>query len=270
MTGAETVVVKVGGGDGAVDPARLCADVAALTAGGTRVVLVHGGSDEMARLAADLGVGLRELAAPDGVTTRYTDAATLDVLTLALAGRVKPALVAGLARRGVPAVGLTGLNAGLLRARRKRAVRAVVEGRTMIVRDDLSGRIVAVNATLLTTLLGSGLVPVLSPPALDENAEPVNVNADRVAAAVAGALEAQWLVFLTAAAGVRDAAGRVLPRYRVSPAGRDPVVTGGMTIKLVAAAEARAAGVPHVAVGDGHAERPVSAIFAGGTGTVVD
>ena len=268
--GVGTVVVKIGGGDGAVDPARLGADVAALTTGGTRVVLVHGGSAEMARLAAELGVGLREMAAPDGVTTRYTDTATLDVLTLALAGRVKPALVVDLARCGVPAVGLTGLDAGLLRARRRRAVRAVVEGRTMIVRDDHSGRIVVVNTTLLTTLLGSGLVPVVSPPALDENTEPVNVNADRIAAAVAGALGAQWLVFLTAAAGVRDAAGRVLRRYRVSPGGRDPAVTGGMTIKLVAAGEARAAGVPHVAVGYGRAERPVSAILAGGSGTVID
>src|SRR5262249_47055790 len=149
-------------GGGQADPAAVCADIAELTAGGVRVVLVHGGSAEMARLAGRLGVTLRQLVAPDGVVTRYTDPATLEVLLLALAGSVKPALVAELARHSVPALGLTGLDGGLLRARRREAVRTVVDGRQIVIRDDHSGRIVSVNTSMLHTVLGAGLVPVVS------------------------------------------------------------------------------------------------------------
>lgn len=244
-------VVKTGGGM-AAEP--LAADVAALVAAGSGVVVVHGGSVEMGRLAARLGVTLRELVAPDGVVTRHTDAATLEVLTLAMAGSVKPALVVELLRHGVRAVGLTGVDAGLLRARRRGAVRAVVDGRVTVVRGDHSGRIIGVADDVLRTLLGCGLVPVLSPPALAEDGTPVNANADRVAAAVAAALGARRLVFLTAAGGVRadptDPA-TVLDRYHVREPGARPDdrIGGGMAIKLVAAAEALAAGVPAVTIG---------------------
>ncbi|WP_055534061.1 [LysW]-aminoadipate kinase [Streptomyces alboniger] len=269
----ETVVVKCGG-SGALDVDRLCEDVARLRAAGRRVVLVHGGSAEMSRLAEQLGVELRYLTAPDGVVTRYTDAATLDVLTLALAGRVKPTLLRALDRHGVRAVGLTGLDSGLLRARRKKAVRAVVEGRLTVVRDDRSGRIVGVDAALLHDLLAAGVVPVVSPPALAEDGEPVNVNADRAAAAVAAALRADSLLFLTGAPGVltdpTDPAS-ALAAYRLPQPGEPAPswVQGGMTIKLVAAREALLAGVPSVWISDGGAAHPLKAVTGEGPGTRV-
>lgn len=262
-----TLVVKFGGGEG-LDAEALCADVAGLTAAGTPVVVVHGGSAEMAGLADRLGVRLRTLTAPDGVTTRYTDAATLDVLLLALAGRVKPALLTLLARHGVRAMGLTGLDGGLLRARRKRAVRAVVDGRTVVVRDDHSGRIASVNSGLLRSLLAMGIVPVVSPPALAEDGEPVNANADRVAAAVAVALRADRLVFVTGAPGVLADPGdesSVMAECRPPVAGAG----GGMAIKLVAAQEALDGGVGEVRVCGGGRKWPVSAALRGEAGTRV-
>ncbi|MFD4555688.1 [LysW]-aminoadipate kinase [Streptomyces sp. NPDC058469] len=271
-SGVPGIVVVKCGGSGAVDVDRLCEDVAELTSAGRNVVLVHGGSAEMSRLAEQLGVRLRHLTAPDGVVTRYTDAATLDVLTLALSGRVKPSLVAALDRHDVRAVGLTGLDAGLLRARRKKAVRAVVDGRVTIIRDDRSGRITEVNTRLLLDLLATGVVPVVSPPAIAEDGEPVNTNADRAAAAIAGALRARTLVFLTGAPGVlTDPAdpASVLDTYTVPAAGR-PVpewVTGGMTVKLVAAREALLAGVPEVWIADGGAAHPLKATSGDGPGT---
>ncbi|WP_327432444.1 [LysW]-aminoadipate kinase [Streptomyces sp. NBC_01236] len=270
---SEIVVIKCGG-SGALDVARLCEDVAELNAVGQKVVLVHGGSAEMHRLAEQLGVRLRHLTAPDGVVTRYTDAATLDILTLALAGRVKPALVSALDRHDVLAVGLTGLDAGLLRARRKKAVRAVVDGRLTVVRDDRSGRIVEVNAALLLGLLSAGVVPVVSPPALAEDGEPVNTNADRAAAAIAVALRARSLVFLTGAPGVlTDPAdpASVLDTYRLPQAGEPAPawVVGGMTIKLVAAREALLAGVPQVWITDGGAAHPLKVVSGDGPGTRV-
>jgi acetylglutamate/LysW-gamma-L-alpha-aminoadipate kinase len=262
-----TLVIKWGGGTGA-DPAALCADVASLTREGTRIVLVHGGSDEMTALAGQLGVPLRMLEAPDGVITRHTDAATLDVLMLALAGRVKPGLVSGLGRHGVRALGLTGLDAGVVRGRRKRAVRTVVDGRVTVVRDDHSGRITSVDTALVHELLGLGLVPVLSPPAVDEDGEPVNTNADRMAAAVAAAIGADQLVFLTGAPGLMTGENLV-PRYRI-PDTLPPWVTGGMTVKLVAAREALAGRVGKVTVADGRADHPLLRVLRDRAGTVLD
>ena len=116
MTTRPLTVIKCSGHP-SVDAAGICADVARLVGDGRSVLLVHGGSGEIARLAGRLGVPQRTLIGPDNVSTRYTDQATLEVVILALAGGVKPKIVAELARLGVPAVGLTGLDGGgMLRA----------------------------------------------------------------------------------------------------------------------------------------------------------
>jgi acetylglutamate/LysW-gamma-L-alpha-aminoadipate kinase len=270
ITGGLTVVKC--GGNAAVDAASICVDVAKLAAGGQSVLLVHGGSGEIARLAGRLGVPQRTLVAPDNVSTRYTDPATLEVVILALAGGVKPKIVAELSHLGVPAVGLTGLDGGMLRARRKAAVRSVVDGRTTLVRDNLSGRLTEVRTELLETLLNSGFVPVVSPPAIDETGQPVNVDADRVAAALAAALGAERLVLLTGAPGVlADPADHssVLNTYEVPASGAPGrFAGGGMALKLVAAREALAGGVASVRIADGRIPDPVSRALAG-AGTAV-
>ncbi|QXJ22403.1 [LysW]-aminoadipate kinase [Actinomadura graeca] len=262
MTGI--TVIKCGG-HAAVDPAAICADVAELYREGRRVVLAHGGSAEIEHLAGRLGVPLRRLVSPDGVSARYTDAATLEVVTMALTAGVKPRLSTALAGHGVPSVGLTGLD-GVLRARRKPVHRAIVDGRQILVRDDHSGRVTSVDGELLTGLLDAGRVPVVSPPALAEDGAPVNADADRAAAAVAAALEAATLLLLTGAPGVlADAADErsVLPVYRVPATGAPADVSGGMRLKLVAAREALRAGVPRVLVADGRRPRPVLAALSG-------
>lgn len=290
-------VVKCGGNE-SIHADGVCADIAALRREGEQVVLAHGGSSEIERLAAQLRVPQHTLLADTGVASRYSDAATIDVLTLALTGRAKPRLLLALAAHGVPAVGLTGADAGLLRARRNAAHRAIVEGRTVVVRDDLSGRIVGVNTAVLRVLLDAGVTPVVSPPAVGAPGELLNVDADRVAAAVAVALGATRLVLLTAAPGVlRDAddPGSLLPRCELpatgeaiptmgeaDPARGKPVPaadeavpaageatpsparpTGGMRRKLHAAREALVGGVPWVVVADGRGDHPLARALAG-------
>jgi acetylglutamate/LysW-gamma-L-alpha-aminoadipate kinase len=261
-------VVKCGG---ALDPSAISADVGRLLErGGEQVVVVHGGAPDIVRLAGEMGVASRTLVSPSGVTSRHTDPAMLDVVTLALAGRVKPRLVRSLASHGVRAVGLTGLDAGLLRARRKSAQRAVSEGRTVLVRDDHSGRIVATRTDVLQVLLDGGMVPVVSPPAAGDDGCPVNVDADRAAAAVAAGLGADRLVLLTDAPGVlRDVcdAGSVLARCELPVEGPVPhAASGGMHRKLIAAREALLGGVRSVTIADGRTGRPLSEI----TGTIVE
>lgn len=265
MTARDIMVIKCGG-HASVDPAAMCADVARLRAAGVAVICVHGGSAEIERLAARLHVPLRRLTSPDGMSARYTDAATLDVVCLALAGGVQPRLVAALARAGVPAVGLTGLSGGLLRARRRAAQRALVGGRQVVVRDDYSGRVTTVNTALLTALSEAGFVPVISPPVLGEDGTVLNADADRVAAAVAVAVGASTLLLLTGAAGVlADPADpeSVLADCAVPPEGPPPLRGGGIGVKLLAARDALAAGVPTVLIADGRADQPVRRALAG-------
>ncbi|MCD9196220.1 [LysW]-aminoadipate kinase [Streptomyces albireticuli] len=267
----ETIVVKCGG-NAAVDPLAVCEDIAGLTRERRPVVLVHGGSADIEGLAARMGVASRRLTAPDGVSARHTDAETLQVVHLALAGLAKPRLLTALASAGVSAVGLTGLDGGLLRARRKTAHRAVVDGRRIVVRDDHSGRVTEVNDALLRTLLAAGHVPVVSPPAVAEDGRPVNTDADRAAAAVAAGLGAGTLVLLTGAPGVlADPAdeGSVLPVCAVAPSGTPPFTGGGMGLKLVAAREALQGGVGRVLIADGRRRDPVGAALAGAATEVV-
>ncbi|WP_425922259.1 [LysW]-aminoadipate kinase [Streptomyces sp. FR-108] len=261
----DILVVKCGG-NAAVRSEAICADVAAVHRGGRPVILVHGGSADIDRLAERLDVPTRRLVAPDGVSTRYTDEPTLEVVQLALAGAVKPRLLAALRTAGADAVGLTGLDAGLLVAARKPAHRALLDGRRIVVRDDHCGQIVAVNGDLLSTLLTAGLLPVVSPPAVAEDGRVVNVDADRVAAAVAGAVRATTLVLLTGAGGVladRYDEASVLPVCRVPRRGTPPVVTGGMGVKLIAARDALLSGVRRVLIADGRRPSPVREALAG-------
>lgn len=271
MTTTPLTVVKCGGNP-AVDAAGICADIARLVHAGHSIVLVHGGSGEIRRLAGELGVPQRTLVAPDNVTTRYTDPATLEVVVLALTGSVKPKLVAELVRHDVPAVGLSGMDGGMLRARRKSVIRSVVDGRTVMIRDNHSGRLEKVRTELLDTLLRIGHVPVVSPPAIDENDHPVNVDADRVAAALAVALGADQLLLLTGAPGVLadpDDPTSLQGTHHISPTGPPgPSATGGMALKLIAAREALTGGVTTVRIADGRTPDPVSQALAGAGTTV--
>lgn len=266
----DRVLVIKCGGHAAVGADEICRDVAHLARAGRRIVLVHGGSHQIEQLATRLGVPQRTQIAEDGVPARHTDAATLEVVVLALAGVVKPALIGALSREGAQAIGLTGLDGNLLRARRKAPQRATVDGRRMVVRDSRAGTVYRVNTALLNLLLAGGVIPVVSPPAITDDGEPVNVNADRVAAAVAAAVGGE-LIFLTGAAGVHPdlADGSVvLDSYAVPRAGPPPGIGGGMALKLVAAREALRAGVAHVRIGDGRRPNPVRATL-GGAGTAV-
>jgi acetylglutamate/LysW-gamma-L-alpha-aminoadipate kinase len=267
---AGVIVVKCSGSG--IDRQAVCDDVARLRARGEPVVLVHGGGSEIDELLGALGHEPEYYTSPSGVTSRRSTAPVVDAMTMALTGRVKPSFLRHLLACDVPAVGLTGIDGGLLRARRKPAVRAVVGGRRLSLRDELSGRITRVDGGLLRSLLRVGITPVLSPPALDEHGEVVNVNADRVAAAVAVALGARALVFLASVAGV-------LADVRV-PASLLPVVTlggprvampgsGGMTAKLLACREALEGGVGEVRVACGENRSPVLAALAGGGTSMV-
>lgn len=266
------LVVKVGGSKG-IDYDAVCDDVAALVAAGTRLVLVHGGSQRTNEVAAALGHPPRFMTSPSGYTSRYTDRATIEIFEMVYCGEMNKGIVERLQQRGVNAVGLSGLDGRIWEGPRKKAVRAVVDGRTLVVRDNLTGVVEQVNTALLNTLLDAGYVPVLTPPAISSAGEAINVDGDRAAAATAVALGADDLLILSNVPGVlRDFPDEASLIAHIAPADIDHVAEtfaeGRMRIKLLGAQEALSGGVARVVLGDARGDQPVRRALDG-MGTVI-
>ncbi len=255
------LVVKLGGTEG-VNFGPICRDVAHLVQEGRSVVLVHGGSAEANALGEALGHPPRFVTSPSGFTSRYTDRKTLEIFAMAVLGRVNALLVEQLLALGVPAVGLSGMDGGLLRAKRKGAIRIIEGGKRKMLRGDYTGKIEDVHRDLLDRLLEGGYVPVVAPLAISHQGEMLNVDADRAAAALAAALGAEALVLLTAAPGLLerfpDESTLIsrLPASRLEQAMQ--YAQGRMKKKVLAAQEAVQGGVARVIIADGRVEeRPL-------------
>ncbi len=232
------LVVKLGGAT--LEDARLlhgCARaIVELARSGNQVAVVHGGGVALTRTLGQLGKQSEFVAG-----LRITDRETRDAALMVLAGRVNKSLVAALGRQGQVAVGLSGGDGLVFRARKKRTV------------PDLGfvGEIVASDTRWLHAIWQMHAVPVISSLALGFDGEYYNVNADEMASACAVAARADALVFLTDVPGVRGANGEVmrwLTVDQIAPLTRDSVISGGMLPKLSACREALLHGVKRVRI----------------------
>lgn len=259
-------VVKIGGTEG-VDFSGICGNAARLISAGQILVLVHGGSAEANQLGIDLNIPPRFIISPSGHTSRYTDLKTMEVFVMAVNGKVNTQLVSQLQAKGVNAFGLSGLDGRLIRAVRKEAIQSVENGKRRMIRDDYSGKIESVNTTLIRLLLAAGTVPVIAPVAVGQTGEPLNVDADRVAAEVAAAIGADTLILLTAVSGllkafpdestlIRKIEQKDLPQMQNYAEGR-------MKKKVLGAQEALEKGVKNVLIADGRVENPIDNALAG-------
>jgi len=237
------LVIKYGGA--AMDRAPLsrsfAQDVALLQHAGIHPVIVHGGGPQVTEVAGRLGL---QTAFVDG--HRVTDEPTLEVATMVLAGKLSTQIVGMLGANDVPAVGLSGVDGGMVVVRRAEPDLGYV------------GEVQEVHVEVLHTLIDEGFVPVVASIAVDEMGQPYNVNADVVAAELAAALEAGKLVYMNDVPGVIGPGGELL-----SELGRRDVlelldhpdaVAGGMIPKLRSAVRAIEAGVPRVHLLDGRVE----------------
>jgi acetylglutamate/LysW-gamma-L-alpha-aminoadipate kinase len=270
------IVLKIGGAR-AVDPAGALADVAALVEReDDQVVVVHGGSTAVDDTLERLGIEPEYVETPSGVVGRFTDEETMDVFEMVLPGLLNTEMVASLQSEGVDAVGLSGVDGELLSGPRKSAVRVVEDGTKKIRRGDHSGSLESVDGDLLRSLLADGYTPVVSPPmaghetAGDEPREtvtPVNTDADRAAAAVAGELGARFVVLTDVPGILEDPEDRdTLLREVDSPADWERVsdaAEGFMGRKVMAAEEALSRGAVEVVVADAGPDRPVTAALDG-------
>lgn len=202
-------------------------------------VVVHGGGRAVSTWSRRLGLPVEK---KDGM--RVTTPEIAQIVEMVLGGPMNRLLVSALREAGLDAIGLSGVDGGLLTAQPLQDAAALGE----------VGEIVGVRASLLQSLLLAGLTPVVAPvaPSLTSPVRPLNVNADQAAAAIAGALDAEELLFVSDVPGVSVAgvAQPTLALGEIEPMIEAGVATGGMAAKLRAASQALRAGVRAVRIGD--------------------
>src|SRR5512137_1947273 len=267
------IVVKIGGTSG-VNFDLVTEDLAALVKAGQKLVVVHGGSGETNLISEQLGHPPQFVTSPSGYTSRYTNRATLEIFAMVTTGKISTLIVERLQKLGVNALSLSGVDGRLMQARRKDAIRIIdpVSGKQRLLRDDYTGKIETVNASLLNLLLDAGYTPVVGPLAISPEGEALNVDADRAAAMVAGAVHAEKLIILSNVPGLL----RQFPDEStlIAHIDKDKVeqsldfAEGRMKKKVLGASEALQLGVGKVVFADGRIEAPIAGALAG-KGTVI-
>ena len=243
------VFVLKAGGEVFADPVQtnaLMEQVGILHQVGIRVVLVHGGGPQSTELATALGL---DTSIIDG--RRVTDGASLDVTTMVLNGQINTRILAACRELQIPAVGISGVDAGLIRAHRRPPVDR--EGGAPIDYGFV-GDIDSVAADILVSQLDNGFMPVVSPVSCDETGTLLNINADTVAAAIAAELNAEKLILATAAAGILEDADNpqslisYIDRAALDKLKADGKIADGMLPKAAAIDSALENGVGRVHV----------------------
>jgi acetylglutamate kinase len=235
-----TTVIKLGGSllDDAARRDGALRKIVARWNAGEDIVLVHGGGKHIDAALAQAGIAKKTHAG-----LRITDDATLKIVVSVLGGTVNKMLVSELTKLGVRAAGISGCDGGTLIAAQHPAIDGVELGHV--------GRVTRASRALVSAMLTYGTMPVVSSIAMGEDGQLFNVNADSAAAAMAVAVGAKELFFITDVAGLLDADGNVVPRLHAADAKTFiDNVTGGMKPKLQAALSALTSGVGEITIGE--------------------
>lgn len=266
------IVVKLGGGNG-IHYEAFCDDVAHVRNEGATLIVVHGGSARMNEIATALNRPPRFVTSPQGITSRWTDREAMDCFLMAYCGWVNKTLVHLLQQRGINAIGLCGMDGAVWSGPRKDVTHVVEDGVRRLMRGNLTGRVDRVNGRLLRSLIADGFLPVLTPPALSDDLQPINVDGDRAAARTAIEMGAHSLVILTNQPGVLRDLNDPSSVVDEITLGDDMsalygFVQGRMRIKLMAAREALEGGVRRVIISDGRQPGCIQQSLSG-RGTIV-
>ena len=238
------VVVKYGGNAMTNEALKdaVMSDIVLLSLVGVKVVLVHGGGPEINDILKRVGIESKFI---NGL--RYTDEATVDIVKMVLAGKVNKELVSHLIEHGGKALGLCGIDGGMITAHK-------MEGEVDL---GFVGEIVDVNTTPIIDALDKGYVPVIATVACDENAQTYNINADTAAARIAAELGAENLVLMTDIVGLledKDDDSTLIPTVQVSEVPfmkKQGIISGGMIPKIDCCVEAVRRGVHKTCIIDG-------------------
>ncbi len=248
----KSIVIKYGGhamGDDALATA-FCSDVALIKQSGVNPVVVHGGGPQIAAMLERVGI---KSEFKSGL--RVTDAQTVEVVEMVLAGSINKSIVASMNAQGAKAVGLCGKDGNMVLV--EKASRTIVDPDSNIEKIvDLGfvGEPRKIDRAVLDMVINSGLVPVIAPVSFGEDGNTYNVNADTFAGAISGALDATRLLFLTDVPGVLDNNGRLIRELSVNEAKaliEDGTISGGMIPKVETCIQALDKGVEGVVILNG-------------------
>lgn len=255
----KTVVIKYGGNAMINEGLKsaVMQDVVRLAGMGIRVVLVHGGGPEISNTLAAMG---KETKFINGL--RYTDAETAEVAAMVLAGKVNKSLVVLIRKNGGKAIGLCGLDGGMLQTEK------------MLGETDLGyvGEIKKVDPSPIDIVLDNGFIPVIATVGADADGQIYNINADTAAAAIAGALKAEKFISMTDVKGLlrdKNDENSLIPIIRVCEIPKlmeDGIISGGMIPKIQSCVDGINSGIREVSIIDGTAEHSILSELSSETG----
>ncbi len=234
------------------------------------LILVHGGGKEVTKISEALGKEQKFIVSPGGIKSRYTDKETAEIFTMVMSGKINKMIVGMLQKNGINAVGLSGVDGKIIQAERKKKLVVINEkGRKMIIDGGYTGKIKNVNASLIRSILDQGYVPVISPIAISEESDFLNVDGDRAAAYVAGKMQSDRILFLTNVDGLLMD-DKLVKKLSLAEAKEIlPKIGFGMEKKILAATEALEMGVKEALVANGQKENPISTAMAHDNCTVI-
>jgi len=222
------------------------------------------------KISEALGKEQKFIVSPGGIKSRYTDKETVEIFTMVMSGKINKMIVGMLQKNGINAVGLSGIDGQIIQAERKKKLVVINEkGRKMVIDGGYTGKIKDVNSDLVKSILDQGYLPVISPIAISEEFDFLNVDGDRAAAYVAGKMHSDKILFLTNVDGLLMNGKLVKSLSLVEAKELLPKIGFGMEKKILAATEALEMGVKQALIANGQKENPISAAIANKNCTVI-
>lgn len=265
------LIIKIGGGK-EIQWNYICEDVYQLVSSGQKIIIVHGASEKRNELAKIFGAPTKTVISPSGISSVLTDRTAIEIFLMAYAGLINKQLVEKLIAHGINAVGLSGIDGKLWQAKKKGNIFVKENGKTKLVKGNLTGRVEKVNHQLLALLIDHGYVPVISAPAISYENEIVNTDNDWATAVTAGSLQAKEIMYLFEATGLlKDFSDKSSVIAHIDKNHIDEFMhsaEGRMKKKLLGVKKAFELGVEKIYFGDGRIKNPIQSALEG-KGTII-
>ncbi|MGN6559656.1 MAG: [LysW]-aminoadipate/[LysW]-glutamate kinase [Candidatus Nitrosocosmicus sp.] len=263
------IVVKIGGSIVQGLHSSILDDFLELTKK-EKVVVVHGGGNDVTSVANSMGKEQKFIISPEGKRSRYTDRDTSIIYTMVMSGKINKNITALLSSKGLLSVGITGIDGETILAERKKKLIILNEkGRKMVIDGGYTGKVSKVNPKLINILLENGYIPVISPVALSAEYEFLNIDGDRAAANIAGALKSDAIIFITNVNGL-ILEEKVVDHLTFEEAKNLlPKIGPGMEKKILASTEALTLGVKESIIASGSVKNPILSALSHNNCTVI-
>lgn len=270
------VVIKIGGALIAENFDKVIEDISNIYQNYSdkySLVIVHGGGPQINQTLRQMNKEPKYFKTPSGFRTRHTDHEAIDAAIMSLGGLNNKRIVEALQKKGVNAFGFTGIDGGIIEAKRKDKILVMINGKRIMKRGEFSGKISRVNGEIIRFLIQKGILPVIGSIAKSEEGDIVNVDGDRAASNVASSLEGDILISLTDVEGIykdfenKDSLIKNLKAYQLEELLES--LQGGMKKKAYAALEALEIGVKKIVIYSGLADTPILDVLEKNKGTVI-